>query len=1023
MAGRWGRLLVDNFERSDSGLGMQRLVVAAVVLCGGVARLGAQIDLEPDSVSKDYSAELPRIAPTEPRDALATFQIAEGFAVELAASEPLVADPVAMAFDEHGRLFVVCMQGYSEQGDDRLGVVRLLTDSNDDGVFDAGVDFLTGLSWPTAIACHDGGVFVAAAPDVFYCKDADGDGRADETKVVFTGFGRGNVQGLINSFRWGLDNRLYAAAGLNENQIASPGGNGETQTLRGVDFSFDPVKLDLRRESGGAQHGATFDRWGERFVCSNSDHLQWVEYDARYLERNGQLSPPPARRSIAVDGPSAPVYRASEVEPWRIVRTRLRVKGMVSGPVEGGGRPAGYFTSASGVTAYLGDGFGEPYDSGDYIFVGDVGGNLVHLKRVDTNGLDKTATRATAPEKEFLTSTDTWFRPVQFANGPDGALYVLDMYRETIEHPLSLPPMIKQHLDLTSGRTRGRIYRITPTNWTRPSRPNPGDVDESELVSLLGHRNGWHRETAARLIVEHGRASPEAAQRLAIQLVDASRNAEEPIARIRALYCLHTLDRLADADLAARLQDPHPQVRRHALKIAESPKFATDAVVQAIASLATDPAIEVRFQLALSLGAFDWDARCEPLVALALQEGDDAKMRFAVLSSMRDDRLVMLSALLSRADWGDLNRDLPREIVREIGADGRELAATLTLFDTLPRAIRDDLTAAALRGVGRRGPALIARLAEVGVSEPKTLVGRQLELARQAALDGGMAAPNRVVALHTLCLGEFDLVGETLAALLSPLQPPALREATVAELGEFSDQGAGRLLLESSSSLAPEARRNALDLLTSRDAWAELLLQALTDGSLAPGQLSARHRQRLLEHRNPRIAESAKSILGGDSDRAAVVERLAHVLDGAGDAVRGAEVFRKTCASCHRLDGHGSEVGPNLEPLRNRGAAFLLTNILDPNQEVDPRYEAYVAVTSDGRSVSGILATETPAAITLLAADGNAVEIDRPDLEVFQSSGKSLMPEGLERDLTEQSLADVLAYLIQPAAEPAEPTP
>ena len=169
----------------------------------------------------------------------------------------------------------------------------------------------------------------------------------------------------------------------------------------------------------------SLDQWGDRYVSSNSNHIQWIEFDARYLNRNPLLVPRPATRTIAADGPAAEVFRSSPVEPWRLVRTRLRVKGMVGGPVEGGGRAAGYFTGASGVTIYRGDAFPHSFRDETFAVVGDVGGNLIHLKRVDDDGLSKVARRVD-DRREFLTSTDNWFRPVQFANGPDGALYVVD---------------------------------------------------------------------------------------------------------------------------------------------------------------------------------------------------------------------------------------------------------------------------------------------------------------------------------------------------------------------------------------------------------------------------------------------------------------------------------------------------------------------------------------------------------------------------------------------------------------------
>ena len=331
------------------------------------------------------------------------------------------------------------------------------------------------------------------APDLLYCKDTDGDGIADVRKVLFTGFGRSNVQGLMNSLHWTLDNRIQGATSSSCDTDPRRAGD-ETPALpivlSGRDFSFDPRTLDFTPVSGGAQHGMTFDDWGRKFVCWNSDHIQMVMFEDRYLARNRYLAAPSPRVSIAADGPQAEVFRISPVEPWRIVRTRLRVSGVSPGIVEGGGRAAGYFTGATGTTIYRGNAWPAEYRG--QAFVGDVGSNIVHRKILEPDGVGFIARRVDE-KPEFVASRDIWFRPAQFANAPDGCLYIADVYREVIEHPLSLPPEIKKHLDLTSGRDRGRIYRVVPEGFRQPKLPQLGAASTGELVAALADRNGWTR--------------------------------------------------------------------------------------------------------------------------------------------------------------------------------------------------------------------------------------------------------------------------------------------------------------------------------------------------------------------------------------------------------------------------------------------------------------------------------------------------------------------------------------------------
>lgn len=992
---------------------MQRSLLLFLFLCLPPFQTRAdELSLETDSVSKDYAAELPRIAPTEPRDALAKFQIVDGFRINLAANEPLISDPVAIAFDERGRLFVVCMRGYSEHRDDSLGLVRLLEDTDADGVFDQGTNYVTGLAWPTAVACYDGGIFVGAAPDIWYCKDTNADGVAEMRDVIFTGFGYQNVQGMLNSFRWGLDNRLYGATGTNGGTITKPGDSGEPLSLHGRDFSIDPHARTMRAESGGAQHGATIDRWGERYVCSNSNHLQWIQFEDRHLQRNPLLSSYgyQSRRSIAIDGPSAEVYRTSAVEPWRVVRTRLRVKGMVSGPVEGGGRASGYFTSASGVTAYTGDAFPGAFQDGEHVFVGDVGSNLVHLKQIETNGLERAASRVSDDKSEFLTSTDNWFRPVQFANGPDGALYVIDMYRETIEHPLSLPPMIKQHVDLNSGRTRGRIYRITPSETRMRPRLLPAAANDSQLVAMLSHPNGWHRETAARLIVSRSLQSVAVREKFAGLIRNHTKGT--PDGRIRETYCLQSLGLLSEGGLIGRLNDPHPHVRQHALKVVEAANNAGEATIGQLESMLDEKVAQVRYQLMLTWGKFDWDARAAPLADLASQ-ASDSSMEFALLSAMGEQRLELLRLLLG-GDNADHTLALANAIAHQIGRQRQAVGEPIRLLNTQPPEVRERLTERLLSGIGLSGRRLIELLASQHVNDPQGLVDEVVSSAGHAALNGDAPLASRLFAISVLSLGNYKQARATYGDLLSPQQPAEVRDAVVEQLGNYETMEVADTLLARINTLSPQGRRGAFDLLTTRAAWAQLLLDRVADQSLSATQIAARHRQQLLNHRNSDVASHARATLGMQADRTAVVERLTSVLNGVGDVARGELAFRKVCATCHRLDEYGVNVGPDLAPLRNRGAAFMLTNILDPNREVDARYEAYNVLTSDGRTHTGILTSDSATSVSLLLAEGKTKSISKAEIEDLQATGLSLMPEGLELELTKQGIADVIAYLIQP---------
>ena len=593
--------------------------------------------------------QLPRVPATEPAQAAATFTLRPGFRAELVAAEPLISSPVAVTVDEHGRAYVVEMRDYSERRPEHLGRIKLLEDTDGDGHFDKATVFLADLPWPTAVTCWDGGVFIGATPDIIYAKDTNGDGVADVHEVVFTGFASDyapyatnklNVQALMNSFQWGLDDRIHGATSMSGGKVRlidseftrswraraaaalkRTGGSIPPPTnvvnLRGRDFAFDPHTLELRAETGGGQHGMSFDDTGRKFVCSNSDHLQLITFDDLEAPSNPLHELPASRASIAADGPSAEVFRRSPDEPWRVLRTRWRVAGLVEGPVEGGGRPSGYFTGATGVTLYRGDAYG-PNFSGD-AFIGDAGSNLVHRKKLRPapDGILLIGERAADEQQsEFLASTDNWFRPVQFYNAPDGCLWVIDMYRETIEHPWSLPENLKKNLDLDSGRERGRLWRLQPETFVASAaRSKITGADTDALIALLAHPNGWHRDTAARLLSEH--ADP----RVRPSLRKLALNPTNAIGRLHALHLLAALGGVSEADLLAAVNDSAAAVRRHAYQLlaAELAGSLADEAkyqerLQSAAATETDPL--ARLELALALGRLAPGQRVGPLAGL-----------------------------------------------------------------------------------------------------------------------------------------------------------------------------------------------------------------------------------------------------------------------------------------------------------------------------------------------------------------------------------------------------------------------
>ncbi len=968
-------------------------------------------------------SELPRIPATEPADALKTFKVKPGFRLELVASEPLVTDPVSLSFDADGRLYVVEMRGYSERRTDSLGQIRLLEDTDNDGRMDKSTVFAAGLNWPTAVFCYDGGVFVGVTPDLWFMKDTDGDGVADLKKVVYTGFGtdreRLNVQAMFNSFRWGLDNRIHGATASNGGTVSAPDHKAAKPVrVRGRNFAFDPRSMAFTAEDSTAQHGMSFDDWGRKFVCSNSSHLQAIMYDTAYGGRNPQFPLPGPRINAAADGAAAEVHRISPDEPWRIVRTRWRVTGAVRGVVEGGGRVSGYFTAATGVTIFRGNAYGDDFIGN--AFIGDAGSNLIHRKRISYNGVEPIGRRpADEQDVEFIASSDNWFRPVQFANAPDGCLYVADMYRETIEHPWSIPESIKKHLDLNSGNDRGRIWRIVPDGFKQPGKPKLKDASTAQLVATLAHPNGWHRDTAARLLFER---QDKSALAPLVKLAKASKSAA---GRQHALHALNGLGMLKLEHVHHALSDRNAHVRRHALKLLELPSHAPDRIDWRLAtSLANDPDPGVRLQLAFTLGICEHDLKEEALATLAMKDGGDKWIQAAIMNSIGDDPLSLFSTLTEKdaASAGGFLTSLAELIGRR---NHRSNVASVVKAATrmqdkgaaysVVRALSDGLrrSRSSLTHHGQDAP-----LAPLYQSAGKTLGA---ELAR--GNDKSKPAL-RLAAIQMLGIPDFyrqkktDVFNPflTLDLLFRSNALSASETIALIRSVEGIDNAiiTTRLLALAAEGDNASVQNEAILKLLARKSRTSALLKAIEAGSIRASLLSASQVQSLRGNRDKAIKALALSVLGAppSRNRQAVVDSFLPAMRLKGKAANGKALYQQLCVSCHKLGAEGHALGPDLVTMKSMGREKILVNILDPNREVAPQYYGYSIDTRDGENHSGLIASEDGQNVTLKAAFGTTTAVSRSDIAAMKSTGMSIMPEGLEAGLDHQKMADLIEFIV-----------
>jgi putative heme-binding domain-containing protein len=678
---------------------------------------------------------------------------------------------------------------------------------------------------------------------------------------------------------------------------------------------------------------------------------------------------------------------------------------LVEGPVEGGGRSSGYFTGATGVTIYRGNAF--PGEFSGNVFIGECGGNLVHRKLLLPDDVSLKGERPPDEQKtEFLSSTDNWFRPVQFANAPDGTLYMIDMHREIVEHPWSLPDGIKKLLDLNSGSECGRIFRIVPDGFQQPKAPRLNQATTGELVATLENPNGWHRDTASRLLYE--RRDPEAASLLAGLLA----RSQSAVAKVHALYALEGLGALRASNVVAALGDQAAWVRVHALSLAETlPPSERIAVFPLVRGLAADSSDLVRYQAAFTLGEFPGEEAFAGLGHIARQDAGSRWIRAAVLSSLGVGAEKVFTDLSRDAAFaGSLaGRDFLGELAGVIG--GRNLEAEVAGVLRFAAGTSDDgLAFPVALGLGeglKRAHSSLERADSGGTL--KLLMARAARLAADRQSDQG----HREQAIKLLGLAGYAEAGPVMSSLLDSRESESMQLAGIAALGRFSEAEVSPVLLQHWSGFSPRARSLALSVLLARKDRATALLQAIEDGKISRSELATSQVKLLRTHGSQEIRRRAVNVFGEvvANPRQAVIEAYQPALQLRGEAAAGRRIFSQRCVACHRLGGEGFAVGPDLVTVKNTGKEKLLVNILDPSREVAPPYIAFEIETKDGESLLGILANETLASVTVRQGYGKEEVVPRANVQGMRSQGQSLMPEGLEQGLSAQEFADLLEYL------------
>lgn len=550
----------------------------------------------------------------------AGFELHPAFRLELAAAEPVTVDPIDLAFDERGRVFVLELPGYPDM--ERPARIAELADRDGDGRWDERRLFADDLGMADSILPWRRGLLVAAPPHILYLEDTDGDGRADRRDVLLSGFAEGNPQHNVNALRYGLDNWIYGVNGGNGARVFWPEAPDEVEFPRAEeDIGQDDFRVDFdgrrfeRTGRGAGGFGMTFGPWGRAFGTHNLDHLSQVVVPRRYLERL-----PAAWRNGRLRLAAPPEGGPAELFPIGVRQTRPNHPEQSS-----------RFSAACAVTAYAGgafDGVGLE-EQGIQVFVADPSANVVHRAVVDTAGAAAQAGRGRSGV-EFLASTDPLFRPVNLTVGPDGALYVLDMHRGVVEHPEWIPDRMEVELDLYEGDDRGRVYRIVPASGLPAEHRGFAGFDRSrpeELLHALDGPNRWRRLTAQRLLVEEFAADPPEA--VVRDLRERLGDSGGPFGRLHALWTLSGLGELDRESLGAALDDPDPELRRNGV-LAFEETLRGDALA--------GPPMALPFDVVALIGDPDPGVRLQAMLTSGLllrsEVGGEAALRAAAMSAV-----------------------------------------------------------------------------------------------------------------------------------------------------------------------------------------------------------------------------------------------------------------------------------------------------------------------------------------------------------------------------------------------------
>jgi uncharacterized protein len=885
--------------------------------------------------------------------------------------------------------------------------------------------FADGLELPTSLVFHRDGVIVSQAPDTLWIRDTDGDGRADRTEVLFTGWGTQDTHAVTSNLRWGPNGWIYGAVGYSAGQVTSGDGSKDFGRITAGLYRFRPDGSALEQVSAGSCNtwGCEIAPDGEIFFSTATcgEPILHVVMPEQTLSRAGV----PGVRS------AKPIIEENKVFP---ARTETRQPYLQIDWV-------GAWTAASGATIYDGGAWPDRWRGPAWsFFIHEPTVWLMHHEFLEPTGVSYQGRREAArQDTHFLTSTDYWFKPIHSRVGPDGALYLVDFYNQIAVHNDTRGPAHGANNAATRpdrDHQFTRLYRIQHREAeTLPVFALDSD-SPATLVAMLDHPNGWVRMTANRLLSEGA----------GLQELDAlelkTARAGTAFGRMQALWVLHNLGRLRPELLEAAARSEEPVVRKNALWIVAE-QGDTRFPVSRVAALLEDPVPRVRLaalvaaaQLASEPGlaaavAHAWPTFREPhleAAALAVAAADPRQFLEAALAGGDNQALAGLVAGLARLvaerhDAGEVHAMILRLAQPGVVIGNLQAVALQALAAHLPGDIRPPVDPALEAALGRlladeqTAGAVLPLVVRWGYADEVAEGVRTAVSAAEASLRDE-SVPDDVraqIAVNLLGVRALDAgIVPSVAALVTGRSSATLQHRVLEALGSVPDPAAGEALLALLPTLDFELREIAFGQLLKRAEWSDAVVRALAEGALDPALLGPSNLYRLRSHPDLAVAGRAAEVLDAlrgaeHEEKAALIAGLVAEVTQPGNAAAGALLFTQNCASCHRFKDEGAEFAPSLTGMGAHGPEELLVHILDPNRIVEPNYYAVSVETRDDFNYDGIVLRENRSMLVIRNQTAETT-LRKEDIVSRRASNRSLMPEGFEA-LGAEGLRDLLTFL------------